>query len=109
MAAEINKQLYISLNAQSVRNRAHEIGILGRVARKKPYDNKVNRRKCFKCAKEILQKPLEFWQTVIWSDESKFELFSSKNRVMVWRTPKETFDPQGIVPTVKHGRNLVTV
>ena len=44
-----------------------------------------------------------------WSDESKFELFSSKNRVMVWRTPKETFDPQGIVPTVKHGRDLVTV
>ena len=28
---------------------------------------------------------------------------------MVWRTSKETFDPQCIVPTVKHGENSVTV
>ena len=69
MAAEIKKQLDISLSAQSVRNRAHEIGMFGRVARKKPYVNKVNRIKRFKVAKEMLQKPLDFWHTVIWSDE----------------------------------------
>ena len=44
--AEINKQLDISLSAQSIRNRAHEIGMFGRVATKKPYINRVNRRKC---------------------------------------------------------------
>ena len=65
VAAEIKKQLYISLSAQSVRNRAHEIGTFGRVARKKPYINKVNRSKCFKFAKEMLEKPLDFWQTFI--------------------------------------------
>ena len=63
----------------------------------------------FKFAKEMLQKPLDFWQTVIWCDESKFELFSSKSRVIVWRTPKETFDLQCIVPTVKHDGDSVTV
>ena len=57
----------------------------------------------------MLQKPLDFWQTVIWPDESKFEVFSSKGRVMVWRTPKEIFDPQYIVPTVNYGGDLVTV
>ena len=65
MAAEIKKQLDISLSVQSVRIPAHEIGMFGRVARKKPYVNKVNRSKCFKFVKEILQKPLDFWQTVI--------------------------------------------
>ena len=109
MAPEIKKQLDISLSAQSVRNRAHEIGMFGRVARKKPYVNKVNRSKCFKFSKEILQKPLDFWQTVIWSHESKFELFSSKGTIMVWRTPKETFDPQCIVPKVKHDVDSVAV
>ena len=109
VAAEIKKQLDISLSAQSVRNRAHEIGTFGRVARKKPYANKVNRSKHFKFAKEMLQKPLGFWQTVIWYDESKFELFSSKNRVMVWHTLKETFDPQWIIPTVKYVGDSVTV
>ena len=83
MEAEIKKQLDISLSAQSVRNRAHEIGMFGGVATKKPYINKVNRSKCFKFAKEMLEKPGDFWQTFIWSDESKFKLFSLKSRVMV--------------------------
>ena len=83
--------------------------MFGRVAQKKSYDNKMNRSKRFKFAKEMLQKRLDFCQIFMWSDESKFELFSSKGRVMVWRTPKETFDPQWIVPTVKHGGDLVTV
>ena len=26
-------------------------------------------------AKEMLEKPLGFWETVVWSDESKFNLF----------------------------------
>ena len=62
VAAEIKKQLDISLSAQSVRNRAHEIGMFGQVARKKPYINKVNRSRFFKLAKEMLEKPLDFCQ-----------------------------------------------
>ena len=42
VTAEIKKQLDISLSAQSVRNRAYEIGIFGRIARKKLYVSKVN-------------------------------------------------------------------
>ena len=36
VAAEIKKQLDISLSVESVRNRAPKIGMFGRVARKKP-------------------------------------------------------------------------
>ena len=64
-AAEIKEQLAISFSAQSEWNRAHEIGMFGRVARKKSYVSKVNRSKRFKFAMEMLQKPLDFWQTVI--------------------------------------------
>ena len=58
--AEIKEQLDISLSAQNVWNRVHEIGMFGRVARKKSYVNKVNRSKRFKVAKEMLQKPRAF-------------------------------------------------
>ena len=61
VAAEIKKQLDISLSVQSVRNRAHEIGMFGRVTRKKPYVNKVHRSKRFKFAKKMLQKSQDFW------------------------------------------------
>ena len=80
VAVEIKKQLDISLSAQTVGNRVHEIGMFGRVARKKVYVNKVNRRKCLKFAKEMLQKPLDFWQTFIWSDKSKFEPFQPEKQ-----------------------------
>ncbi|GFX77101.1 transposable element Tcb1 transposase [Trichonephila clavipes] len=49
------------------------------------------------------------WQQVIWSDESTFTLFQTTGRVYVWRTPKEAFAPECIVPTVKHGGGSLMV
>jgi hypothetical protein len=40
---------------------------------------------------------------VTWSDESSFTLLPTSGRVYVWRTPKEAYNPECLVPTVKHG------
>ena len=48
-------------------------------------------------------------RSVVWSDESKFNLFGSDGKVMVWRTTKEEYDPKCTVPTVKHGGGSVIV
>ena len=40
---------------------------------------------------------------MLWSDESKFNLFGSDGKVVVWRSPKEEFGPECTIPTVKHG------
>ena len=50
-----------------------------------------------------IDSSLYFWGQVLWTDESKFNLFRSDGRVMVWQTPQEAFDPRCMVPTVKHG------
>ena len=95
-------------NASTVRRRAHEIGLYGRVARKKSLVNKVNRGKRIQYARTYREKLLGFWNQVVWSDESKFNLFGSDGKVMVWRTPKEEFNPMCTVPTVKHdGRSVM--
>lgn len=107
--ADVDQLLGISLSTQTIRNRAHEIGLYGRLARKKPFVNKVNRGKRLKYANDMLQKPLDYWDTVIWSDESKFTVFPSNGRVMVWRNTEEAFDPKCIAPTVKHGGASVMV
>ena len=52
--------------------------------------------------KHIGKKPSGFWDNVLWSNESKFKSFGSDGKVMVWRMPKEEFDPKCTVPTVKH-------
>ncbi|CAF2761239.1 unnamed protein product [Rotaria sp. Silwood2] len=100
---EIEQELGVLISNQTVRRRLHEIGFYGRVARKKPYVNKANRLKRLKYVKMHEDKDMEFWKTVLWSDESKFNLFGSDGKVMVWRSPKEEFNPACTVLTVKHG------
>ena len=103
---EIENELGISLHLNTIRKRAHEVGP---VARKKPYVNKINRRKRIKFAKEMLEKPVDFWKNVVWLDESKFNLFGSDGKVMFWRTPHEEFDPECTIPTIKQSGGSVMI
>ncbi|XP_011137057.1 uncharacterized protein LOC105181771 [Harpegnathos saltator] len=45
----------------------------------------------------------------IWSDESSFTLFPTNGRVYAWRAPKEAYDPDCLLPTVKHGGASVII
>ena len=101
---EIQNGRRISLHVDTIRKRAYEVGLFGRVAPKKPYVNKLNRGKWLKFAKEMLEKPMD-----VWFDESKFSLFSSDGKVMVWWIPREEFDPKCTIPTVKHSGGSVMV
>ena len=62
---EIENELGISLHIDTIRKRAHEVGLLGRVAGKKSYVNKINRGKRLKFSKEMLEKTVDFWKNVI--------------------------------------------
>jgi hypothetical protein len=46
---------------------------------------------------------------VMWSSESSFTLFPASRRVYVCVTPKVAYNPECLVPTVKHGRSSVMV
>jgi hypothetical protein len=46
---------------------------------------------------------------IIWSNESSIAPFPTSGRVYVWRTPKETYHPECLVPTVKHRVGSVMV
>lgn len=54
-------------------------------------------------------KPKQFWDEVVFSDESKFDVFGSDRRHMVWRKPNIALHPNNTVPTVKHGGGEVMV
>jgi hypothetical protein len=46
---------------------------------------------------------------VIWTDGSSFALFPTSGRIYVWRTPNGAYNPEYLVPTVKHGGGSVMV
>ena len=52
---------------------------------------------------------LDDWKNVVWSDESSFISFPTNGRVYVWRTPKQAYDPDCLLPTVKHGGGSVMI
>ena len=66
---EIENELEISLHIDTIRKRTHQVGLFGRVARKKPFVNKIIRGKRLKFVKEMLEKSVDFWENVVWFDE----------------------------------------
>ena len=52
---------------------------------------------------------LDVWWLEIWSDESSFTLFRTSRWVCVWRVPKEAWNPECLVPTVKHRGGSVVI
>ena len=46
---------------------------------------------------------IDRWKSVLWSDESKFEIFGSNRSVFVRRRVGERMISACVVPTVKHG------
>ena len=107
LKAVIETEFEIIICKQTVRHRLHEAAFKGCVAKQKPYVDKTNRMKRIQYAKKYREQPLCFWDQVLWTNESKFNLFGSDGKVMVWRTPKEAFDPRCTALTVKHGRENV--
>uniref|UniRef100_A0A1A8N175 Transposable element Tcb1 transposase n=2 Tax=Nothobranchius pienaari TaxID=704102 RepID=A0A1A8N175_9TELE len=51
----------------------------------------------------------EDWKKVLWTDESKFEIFDSSRRIFVRRRVGERMVPQCVTSTVKYGGGSVMV
>lgn len=108
-AKEIQEKLELTISETTIKRRIREKGLRGYVARSKPYISKINMQKRLTFAKEYVSNPLDFWKTVIWSDESKFELVSNRRKEYCWRKKGEAFKMQNLKPTVKHGGGSVMV
>ncbi|GFX19529.1 transposable element Tcb2 transposase [Trichonephila clavipes] len=109
IAASTSNTLGRSVSAETVRRVLRKAGYNGKVARKKPLIGKRNRVKRLNFTKEHILKPQQFWNEVIFSDESKFNIFGSDGRRMVWRKPNTSHHPKHTTPTVKHGGGTVMV
>lgn len=59
--------------------------------------------------KKYVNEPDSFWNTVIFSDESKFNLFGSDGSQKVWRKANKELEEKNLKKTVKHGGGNVMV
>lgn len=54
-------------------------------------------------AREHLDKPDAFWKFILWTDESKVELFRCNQNWLVWRKANTVSQAKILIPTVKLG------
>ena len=85
LAASLNSTLKTPVSTSTVKRRLWDAGLLGRVAKKKPYLRLANKKKALRWAKEHRYWTEEDWKKVLWTDKSKFEVFGSHRRTFVRR------------------------
>ena len=78
----------------------HKLGLYGRVARRNPLLCKRHTTVCLEFAKRHLKDSQTMRNKIIWSDETKIELFSLKAKCQVWKKP-------GTILLVKHGDSRI--
>ncbi|MBN3274470.1 TCB1 transposase, partial [Polyodon spathula] len=108
MATLQEQQAFMSNTGQSVHESTlsqalHKFGLYGRVARRKPLLKKAHLESCLKYAKKHSRDSVAMWQKVLWSDETKMELFGLNAKRYVWHKPNTLHYPENTIPTVKHG------
>ncbi|KAK3557136.1 hypothetical protein QTP70_024724 [Hemibagrus guttatus] len=87
----------------TISNTLRRQGLKSCSARRVPLLKPVHVRARLKFAREHLDDPEEDWENVIWSDETKIELFGKNSTCRVWRRKNAELHPKNTIPTLKHG------
>lgn len=109
LASELAVDSQKNIHPENVRRVLRNNGYHGRKPRRKPFISAVNEQKRLKFAREHQKKDEAFWERVLFTDESKFNIYGSDGRGYVWRKNKEALKKENLRATVKHGGGSVLV
>uniref|UniRef100_A0A8C5Q6X8 Transposase n=1 Tax=Leptobrachium leishanense TaxID=445787 RepID=A0A8C5Q6X8_9ANUR len=101
-AEELRKDLSdvgTEVSAQTIRRTLRNEGLHARTPRLSP----KNKKSRLQYAKSHVHKPQKFWDSVLWTDETKLELFGPMDQRYVWRRKNKAYEEKNTLPTVKHG------
>ncbi len=92
-----------SVSAQTIRRTLHQIGR----PRRKPLLKMMHKKARKQFAEDKQTKYMDYWKLVLWSDETKINLFGSDGVKRVWHQPGDEYKDKFVLPTVKHGGGSV--
>lgn len=108
-AAELKRKHFPHTNVSTIRRQLRKHGLGAYVRRRKPFLSKAAKQKRREWANMFLNWTDEDWSNVIFSDESKFNLFGSDGRQWCWRRSGHEYDDVYVQKKVKHGGGNIMV
>lgn len=106
---EIRDNYDVHVTPRTVRNYLIDVDLNGRRSVKKPLISKKNRMARLAWAREHKDWTSDDWKKVLWSDESKVNLFGSDGIQYVRRPKGKRNDARYQTPTVKYGGGNVMI
>ncbi|KAF7699610.1 Transposable element Tcb2 transposase [Cucumispora dikerogammari] len=109
LAAKLNEVCNYKGTVQTVRNSLVSLGISAYSPCMKPLLSDKNIALRYSLAQRWSYLPEAYWNNVIFSDECKFNLFTSDGKGYIWREKGARLDPKYLSPTIKFGGGNIMV
>uniref|UniRef100_A0AAZ3S8R6 Transposase Tc1-like domain-containing protein n=1 Tax=Oncorhynchus tshawytscha TaxID=74940 RepID=A0AAZ3S8R6_ONCTS len=87
-------EIGVSVHRTTLSRTLHRAGLYGRVDRKKPLLKEKDKQTHLVFSKRHVGDSPNIWKKVVWSDETKIELFGHQGKRYVWRKPNTCHHPE---------------
>ncbi len=101
------QEVGVCVSKSTIKRRLHQSEYRGFTTRCKPLVSLKNSKARLEFAKRHLKKPSQFWNNILWTDETKINLYQSDGKRRVWRRKGTAHDPKHTTSSVKHGGGSV--
>ncbi len=107
LSKEVESQTGVTISRDTIRRTLQRNGMYGCRPRKKPLLKPRHKKVSLEFARAHADKDEDYWDSILWSDETKLNVFGTDGFKTVWRRKGEEYKEKCMVPTVKHGGGSV--
>ncbi len=107
LSKEVESQTGVTISRDTIRCTLQKNGMHGCRPRKKPLLKPRHKKNGLEFARAYADKDEDYWDSILWSDETKINVFGTDGFKTVWRRKGEEYKEKCMVPTVKHGGGSV--
>ena len=88
------QEIGVCVSKSTIKRRLHQSEYRGFTIRCKSLVSLKNKKARLEFAKQHLKKPSQFWNNILWTDETEINLYQSDGKRNVWRRKGTAHDPK---------------